>query len=152
MLEVKRQQLREIYQKYATELNNVPFLYNREAYSYPYYLHIPDNWYNSKFRFLIVGKEGYGFKNWHTPIEEAQAFNRDYLRRQFNLPGQSKYERSSSPFWRRIRSIASQFDGTQFSITWTNLDKIHRSCKGNCKLGDKDRIALHSTPTKILSE
>ncbi len=152
MLQKKREQLVEIYQKWAIELENVALLDERETYSHPYYLHIPDNWFDSKYRFLIVGEEGYGEKQFDTSITDAQAFNRDYLKRQLGLPNPGNYKRSSSAFWKRIRAIADMLKGTDFAITWTNLDKIHRSGRGNCKLKQTDRIALHNTPTKILSE
>ena len=44
-------------------------------------------------------------------------------------------------------------NGSSYSITWTNLDMIHRSAKnGNCKLKKKNRKALHDTDIKILSK
>lgn len=152
MLQEKREHLVEIYQKWAIELSNVVLLDNHETYSHPYYLHIPDNWFDSKYRLLIVGEEGYGEKQFDTSIADAQAFNRDYLKSQLGLPNPRNFTRSSSAFWRRIRVIARSLEGTPFSMTWTNLDKIHRSGRGNCKLRKSDRVALHTTPIKILSE
>lgn len=152
MLPEKRAQLLEIYQKWEKELEAISLSDRRQAYSHPYYLHIPDNWFIFRCRILIVGEEGYGESPCDISIGEAQAFNRDYLKSQLGLPNSANYRRSSSAFWRRIRAIAALLDGSGFSITWTNLDKLHRCGRGNCKLREADRIALHSTPTRILSQ
>lgn len=152
MLEEKKTQLLETYRKWSAELNESCSQLVNEHFSHPYYLHIPDHWYQSQYRILIVGEEGYGEKKFNAPIEEVQAFNRDYLNRQLGIETQDNYTRSSSAFWKRIRAIATLFNGTSFAITWTNLDKIHRSGKGNCRLTKKDREALHQTPTHILAE
>ena len=155
MVEEKRKELFEVYQKWETELKEkCPELINKQ-YSHPYYLHIPDKWYESQYRILIVGEEGHGEKNFDLPIEEAQEFNRDYLLRQLGKSKSDQYKWNGSSFWRRIRSIAQLMkdNGSSYSITWTNLDMIHHSIKkGNCKLKQKERESLHSTPTKILSE
>lgn len=152
MLQKKREQLLEIYRTWSEEFNRVSLLHDHEYYSHPYYLHIPDNWYDCRYRILIVGEEGYGEKQFDITIEAAQIFNRDYINSQLGLSNPSNYPRSTSAFWKRIRAIADMLKGTEFSITWTNLDKIHRSGRGNCRLITTDRIALHNTPTKILSE
>ena len=153
MIEEKRRELSEAYRQWSGELQqNCPELIN-ERYSHPYYLHIPDNWCQSTYRILIVGEEGYGEKKFDLPIEEAQLFNRDYLLSQ--LGKSVKYKHNGSAFWRRIRSIAQLMNdnGISYSITWTNLDKIHRSArKGNCRLKKEERESLHSTVTKILSK
>ena len=149
MVEEKRKELFTAYQKWETELmEKCPELINKQ-YSHPYYLHIPDDWYESQYRILIVGEEGHGEKTFNLPIEEAQEFNRDFLLDQLNNEGKH------SPFWRRIWRIAELMKdkGYPYSITWTNLDMIHRSAKnGNCKLKKKDRKALHDTDIKILSK
>ena len=150
MVEEKRKELFEVYQKWETELKEkCPELINKQ-YSHPYYLNIPDKWYESQYRILIVGEEGHGEKKFDLPIEEAQEFNRDFLLDQLNNEGKH------SPFWRRIWRIAELMKdkGYSYSITWTNLDMIHHLDTGerDCVLQDNERIALHSTPTKILSE
>ena len=88
-------------------------------------------------------------KKLNVPIEEAQEFNRFFLLDQLNNEGKH------SLFWRRIWRIAELMKdkGYSYSITWTNLDMIHHSGTGDstCVLQDDERIALHSTQTKILS-
>lgn len=151
MLEERRKQLYEIYKVWETELKSTCPQIITEGYSYPYYLHIPDNWFNSKIRIMIVGEEGAGSsKKYDTPITEAQKFNQDYLMRQIDKENKNNidYEWNTSPFWRRIRTIRS----LGASVCWNNLDKIHVNRKGRCNLKKIDRIALHSTTTKILAE
>ena len=149
MLEEKRQQLLNIYRQWAEELQTHCSELIDEKYSYPYYLHIPDNWFDSQYRLLIVGEEGYGKKQYDLPIEEVQSFNKWYLEEQL---GEDKKRHNRSAFWRRIRCISDLFDPDRCSITWTNLDKIHRSGTGNCRLTKRNRDLLHQTPTHILSE
>ena len=152
MQETKKQRLEELYKKWAAELEGVSFQCSRDSYSHPYYLHIPDNWCDAEIRILVVGEEGYGQNIWNTSLEEAQAFNRDYLRSQLGLPVLTQYGFSSSAFWNRIRRIYGALNNEKCAMTWTNLDKIHHSGRGCCKLSEKDRVALHATPTRILQE
>ena len=144
MLEEKRKQLYEVYQVWEKELKDACPQLITKKYSHPYYLHIPDEWFDSKHRILIVGEEGFGNKQFNLPIAEAQAFNRNYLLKQL-----SNDANNHSPFWRRIRKIASLPDT---SVTWTNLDMIHLSGCKHCKLKKSDRMALHQTPTAILGK
>ena len=74
MIEEKRNELFDVYRKWEKELKGkCPELINKQ-YSHPYYLHIPDKWYQSTYRILIVGEEGHGEKTFNLPIEEAQEF------------------------------------------------------------------------------
>ena len=144
MLEERRLELFRLYQNWANELiDTCPQLIN-EKYSHPYYLHIPDGWFGTRHRILIVGEEGFGNKRFDLPIAEAQAFNVNYLLKQLSKDADNK-----SPFWRRIRKIASLPDT---SVTWTNLDKIHHSGRRGCALKKCERMALHQTPTAFLKE
>lgn len=149
MIEEKRNELLDVYQQWYGQLTE---LLKKNSYSHPYYLHIPDDWCQSTYRILIVGEEGYGEKEFNLSIEKAQEFNRKYLLSQIDpdqLVKNDRYKRSGSSFWRRIRSIDELMkdNGSPYSITWTNLDMIHHSIKkGNCKLNQKERESLHSTP------
>lgn len=143
MLEERRKQLYRVYQDWEKELKDAcPQLIKKE-YSHPYYLHIPDDWFDAEYRILIVGEEGFGNKQFDLPIEEAQAFNRNYLLQQLTSGADNR-----SPFWQRIRKIAA-LPGA--SITWTNLDMIHLNGK-KCRLTKHEQTLLHKTPTAILSE
>ena len=144
MLEEKRERLFQLYQTWEEQLKEVSPWLVTEKYSHPYYLHIPDNWFDAKNRILIVGEEGFGDKQFDLPIAEAQEFNKNYLLKQ--LSGSAD---NHSPFWKRIRKIASLPDT---SVAWTNLDKIHHSGKRGCALKKYERMALHQTPMAILGE
>lgn len=148
MLEERRKRLYEIYKVWETELKSICPQIIAEGYSYPYYLHIPDNWFDSNIRIMIVGEEGAGEKRYDETMETAQQFNKEYLQSQLDH-GDDNYGKNCSQFWHRFRKIAS-LPGV--SVVWNNLDKIHISRKGNGKLKMKDRKALHKTPTKILQE
>lgn len=152
MVQEKQEQLLKLYRKWKSELEkNCPqFMCN--DFSHPYYLHIPDDWYERKCRILVVGKEGYGIHPFDSPIEEAQRFNREYLACQLGQYGKDAPDaRNPSPFWNRIRRINKLPKSDEISITWTNIDKIHR-IGSYCPLLKKQRCDLHKTPTAILAE
>lgn len=144
MLEEKRRQLYELYRGWENELKSVCPQLISEKYSHPYYLHIPDEWFTAKHRILVVGEEGFGYKQFDLSISEAQAFNKNYLLGQLTHGADNH-----SPFWQRVRKIAAC---TDVSIAWTNLDMIHHSGRKGCALKKCERMALHQTPTPILSE
>ena len=154
----QEERLLKLYRDWKAELEKVcPQLLCKE-FSYPYYLHIPDDWYERKFRVLIVGEEGHGSerKNFDMPIECVQTFNREYIAAQLDPPDKAiswkpLYKRNNSAFWNRIRKIKALRGPNEISLTWTNLDKIHR-LGSKCALNGKQRLALHQTPTAILSE
>lgn len=150
MLEERREQLFRVYQTWENELKTYcPQLIN-EKYSHPYYVYIPDNWFESDTRIMIVGEEGAGEKQYDETIETAQQFNNKYLQSQLNHGDENHGKKKNcSQFWHRFRKIAS-LPGV--SVVWNNLDKIHISQKGNGKLKVNDRKVLHQTPTKILQE
>lgn len=152
MLNEKRVQLMRIYEEWAMELKDTcPQLIN-EGFSHPYYLHIPDDWYDRKCRILVVGKEGHGTHLFRSSIEYAQNFNRKYLMAQLGQCVEGvDYKRNGSPFWNRIRRINKLPNADEISITWTNIDKIHR-IGSHCPLLKEQRLALHQTPTAILGE
>ena len=149
-LEKRRNQLLETYAQYRSELQEKCPQLVKEGYSHPYYLHIPEQWFARKYRVLIVGEEGYGVTAHDVSIADAQTFNKEYMESQ--LGASSVYQRNNSPFWNRIRKIHALFGAENVSITWTNIDKIHKSGIGSCQLRAQDRNILHKTPTRILIE
>lgn len=153
MIEEKREQLLKLYEKWYSELKKICPQFICEEFSHPYYLHIPDEWYERKCRILIVGEEGHGKHKFDDSIEDAQIFNREYLACQLGQYSKD-YNRNTSPFWNRIRGVAKLAKSDDLSITWTNIDKIHciGSGRGACVLSDDQRRDLHKTPTKILAE
>ena len=150
MIEKKRKELFQMYQRWEAEFKEICPQLRNENYSYPYYLHIPDGWYNQKYRVMVVGEEGAGSKQFDVPIIEAQEFNEEYLLRQLDKENTQNidYEWNKSPFWRRLRAIQN----FGVAVCWNNIDKIHAIRKGRCNIKKCDRLALHSVPTKILAE
>lgn len=150
MVKEKREQLLQLYREWKSELEKTCPQFKCEDFSHPYYLHIPDEWYQRKCRILVVGKEGYGVHPNNASIKNAQKFNYEYLVCQ--LGKNTSYTRNSSPFWNRIRRINRLQKSDEISITWTNIDKIHRNGTKNCPLLKKQRCELHQTEKKILAE
>ena len=155
MVQESQKELLKLYQEWKTELEDVcPQLLCKE-FSYPYYLHIPDDWYKRKFRVLIVGEEGHGSerKDFDMPIECIQTFNREYIAGQLDADYRRDplYRRNNSAFWNRVRKIKALRGQNEISLAWTNLDKIHR-LGSKCALNGEQRLALHRTPTAILRE
>lgn len=145
-----------MYKTWEAELKDTCPQLICENFSHPYYLHIPGNWYEQKCRILVVGKEGHGTHQFNSPIEEAQRFNREYLACQLNQSNTDSskekiYSRNNSPFWNRIRRINKLPKSDEISITWTNIDKIHR-VGSKCPMTEDQRCELHQTPTAILAE
>lgn len=148
MVKEKREQLLQIYREWKSQLEEICPQFICEDFSHPYYLHIPDEWYERKCRILVVGKEGYGSHLFNSPIEDVQTFNREYLACQLGQYSKD-YNRNPSPFWNRIRRINRLPKSNEISITWTNIEKIHR-IGSHCPLLKKQRIELHQT--KILAK
>lgn len=157
MIQEKQKQLLQLYQTWKSELDEVcPQLVCKD-FSFPYYLHIPDNWFDRKFRVMIVGEEGYGSAQYDLPIEDVQTFNREYLVSQWapsdiDYCSNPPYGRNNGGFWNRIRKIKALRGPNEISLTWTNLDKIHQVGSTSCVLTDEQRHSLHQTPTAILFE
>ena len=148
--------LHQMYEKWLQELKEIsPDLFG-EKYSNPYFISIPEGWYTSDVRILVVGEEGFG--TWGCgkqnaevsayEISKIQNMNRQFLGKQLGYIEMNLEDKKNiSPFWRRFRAI------NQYGIcAWSNIDKIHLLKNSNCKLSDKDRKALHALPTKILQE
>ncbi|MBM6921811.1 hypothetical protein H6A12_11690 [Phocea massiliensis] len=141
-LEEQRQKLLQVY--WLWEQTLCPLL-RTKAFSYPYYLNIPDHWYESTYRILIVGEEGRGKKQYDLPIEKVQEWIQGYLSAQLNGEDRTKrYKKNGSRFWRRVQEIDRLFEGISHSIVWTNLDKIHHSGTQKCTLSKRERERLHN--------
>lgn len=148
--------LQQMYEKWLQELKKFAPHLLEQKYSNPYYLSIPDGWYDFETRILVVGEEGFG--TWGCgkensevsadEISKIQNFNKQYLGKQLGyIEMKPNDKKNVSPFWRRFRTI------DQYGIcAWSNIDKIHLLKESDCKLSDKDRKALHSLPTKILQQ
>ena len=146
--ETAKKKLLQIYQKWETELHTYCSELVTPKFSFPYYLDIPDHWFDSENRIMIVGEEGAGEERFACSIEESQRFNKEYMISQLK-GGDKNYRVNRSPFWRRFRKLA-ELPGS--AVCWNNLDKIHILRKGKGPLEDTQRQILHRTPIKILQE
>jgi len=152
MKDNKNSKLVASYLQWLAELNaHSPELLDKD-YSNPYFISIPDEWFETKQpRILVVGEEGFG--TWGcgkgdnsisaAEIEKIQSLNFNYLKKQlFDLP---TGEVNNSAFWRRFRKVA------KYGVcAWSNIDKIHKLGDKNCVLTRSERKQLHAVPTKIL--
>lgn len=148
--------LRQKYEKWLQELKESQSHLLEKEYSNPYFISIPNGWYDSKTRILVVGEEGYG--TWGCgkgdgtvsadEISKIQDMNRQYLGKQLDYIALDIGEKKNkSPFWRRFMAI------NQYGIcAWSNIDKIHLLKERKCQLTNRDRMALHSLSTKVLKE
>lgn len=155
------EQLVAKYVTWLSELRKCAPILLTEYYSNPYYISIPEGWFETERpKILIVGEEGAGLwgcgkagtigdseNPFYSPddFSEIQALNYHYLRSQLGLQCTSR--KNNSPFWNRFRKVS------KYGLCcWTNIDKIHRLADSKCALTRKERILLHSTPTRILNE
>lgn len=155
------EQLKTVYSQWLDELKMVaPQFLSENRYSNPYFTCVPKGWCDSQVRILIVGEEGHGV--WGRgksegvragDIQKIQEFCWcslvSYLGYEpdYDLyPIQDKYEKLVTPFWNRASKLY------EYGIcAWTNLDSIH-ILGDHCELPDEDKVKLHSTKTKLLSE
>ena len=56
-VEKTRKDLLDLYKTWVEEVDNK---LKGDGYSNPYYVSIPDNWFDSNNRIMIVGEEGFG--------------------------------------------------------------------------------------------
>ena len=161
MSDNRNEHLTKMYLQWLHDLREAAPLLLSEQYSNPYYVGIPEEWFDTdRPRILIVGEEGFGswgcgkagvLNDSDNPfysaedIQPIQSFTTNYLRTQLGLQSTSAYNKS--PFWNRVRRVA------KYGVCcWTNIDKIHRLSNKRCALHKKERILLHTTLTRILLE
>lgn len=145
-------QLVKTYQQWFSELKEFSPDLLGARYSNPYYISIPEGWFETSGpRIMVVGEEGFGTygcgkgeEPYYCDIEDIQQLNYRYLREQLFI---DSGDINNSAFWRRFRKIA-----TYGVCCWTNIDKIHILHGKKCVLSQADRKQLHSTPTRILQE
>ena len=157
-----REDLLVMYKEWANEfkeIDNGRFL--TEQYSNPYYISIPDNWFDNNVRIMIVGEEGFGewgADSWaFDDFEKIINYNRiktlkqgdetKLMQEELNLCSETK-----SAFWFWFKRIYNLCDNLRSSFVWNNFDKIHRLKNEKCQLTYRQRERLHSTKTKILRE
>lgn len=171
-VEEARKYLLELYEKWAKEvekIENGKFL--GKDYSNPYYISVPDNWFDSDDRIMIVGEEGYGEwgagkqygwkedePSWKfNDFEKIINYNRIKILQQVDELKLTAEEtnlcnKTNSAFWFWLKYIYDLYDNSKSSFIWNNFDKIHRLRNEKCELTRKQREKLHSTKTKILCE
>lgn len=155
-LKERTEQLNKAYEAFTNELYGKYPQFKTDNYSCPYYISIPDGWFESGNRILIIGEEGAGDKpsgstEFDVALEYMQKFNEEYLYDQLNK-GQYGYGINYSPFWRRFRRIIDLKKNT--SVAWTNIDKIHRLNidSKRFRISQKERKSLHSLDCRILKK
>ncbi len=164
-VEKARKALLDLYKKWAKEFEKIEdgkFL--SKEYSNPYYISIPDDWFDRDKRIMIVGEEGYG--EWGAgkqygwkegePSWKFNDFNNimDYNRiktliqvgAKLNPDEERLCNNTKNKFWIRFKQIYR----LGLPCVWNNLDKIHLLGNKNCALSKEDRKKLHSVENKIL--
>ncbi len=141
-------ELKKLYEAWYQEVKGFKML-NSDSYTNPCYVGIPDNWFKSKHRILIVGEEtfgenGYGKECGLKPcdIEKIQNYNLNIFKRSM-----TPTDRLENPFWDRARRVAS----LGWPCAWTFLDKVGRKWDRRSRLDDTDRNLLHSVQTRVLA-
>ena len=162
-LDKARNALLEMYKIWAAQLDDSLLT---DDYSNPYYVSIPDDWFKSDNRIMIVGEEGagewgagktYGWKkdekSWGvSDFDKIIEYNRIKMLKmikedELKEDEKSLCENKGGNFWKRFKKI---YD-FGYPCIWNNLDKIHR-IKNGCVLSSDERQKLHSTHIKILAE
>ena len=164
-IDTEKNNLIALYENWAKEL---PDELTGSEYSNPYYVSIPDDWFDSgKTRIMVVGEEGAGkwgcgktiwkgfnetewcFKR-KEDIFNIQEYNRVQTAYQLGIIKEAKgYTKNNGRFWKRINNIKGIKNN--IVIIWNNLDKIHK-IKNGCVLSSDERQKLHDTHIKILAE
>ena len=167
-VEKARNDILDLYEKWAKEveeIDNGKFL--GKDYSNPYYISIPDNWFESDVRIMIVGEEGYGEwgagkqygwregeSSWEfDDFKNIMDYNRIKTLVQVGaklIPDEERLcNKTRNKFWIRYYNIYKELG---LPCVWNNLDKIHLRGNKNCALSKEDRKKLHSVKNKILSK
>ena len=166
-LDKARNALLEMYKIWAAQLDDSLLT---DDYSNPYYVSIPDDWFKSDNRIMIVGEEGagewgagkiYGWKKdekswWVNDFDKIIEYNRIKMLKMIKEDELKEDEKSlcdntGGNFWKRFKKI---YD-FGYPCIWNNLDKIHSVVyrgKNKYKLLDKERKTLHNMKTHILEK
>ena len=173
MSDNKNEQLAKMYLQWLHDLREAAPLLLSEQYSNPYYVGIPEEWFDTdRPRILIVGEEGFGswgcgkagvLNDSDNPfysaedIQPIQSFTTNYLRTQLGLQSTSTYNKS--PFWNRVRRVAKYgvCCGTcQYWCGDRELDAVNhgriasivsKDGKCACKRGSKYRTSVGYSKT-----
>lgn len=146
----ENKELQDLYSKWCSELKrNYPELFTDE-YSNPYYISIPQKWFDDEQRILIVGEQGFGYSGsgkdegyTADQISNIQKWNtKEYIERMVSS------DSDEHPFWTRAREV----DKTGWSVAWTFLDKISLRNDRRSKMKDAERNKLHSVSINLLEE
>jgi hypothetical protein len=157
-VEKARRELLNLYKEWVKEFVNIEqgkFL--DKKYSNPYYISIPDDWFEGNVRIMVVGEEGYG--EWGcgkqygwTTDDQSWAFNdfksiinynRIKILKQVDEIKLKAEEidlckKTNSKFWERFDKLYKIAP-----CVWNNFDKIHKCSNSNCQLNAYERKQLH---------
>jgi len=143
--------LLDLYKRWYSEIkNNQPDLLKGNDYSCPYYVGIPEGWFKSDARILIVAENGFGYYGngkdegiIPSDFKTLQEINLGELPKAVGNPDEGEH-----PFWTRTRNICKY----GFPVAWTAIDKICIRRDRKSKLSDAEREKLHSVGTRVLAE
>ena len=116
-------QLEKLYTPYLNAINKLIDIHDpaREKVSWPFLMHVHDEYVNAPKKLMFVGMETHGWNDeaetWPT-YAEVTALYRSFMEK----------EKVNSPFWWFIRdmSLSQQVDDYKKAVLWTNLSKISK--------------------------
>lgn len=117
-------QLEKLYTPHLDQINKLIAVHDpkREGVSWPFLMHVHDEYVNAPKKLMFVGMETHGWNDeaetWPT-YSEVAALYRSFMEK----------ENVSSPFWWFIRDLSQsqQVDEYKKAVLWTNLSKISKN-------------------------
>lgn len=114
------------YNKVASEVTSSM----NYTFSRPFIGGVCDNFGAGKKNIIIVGQEARGLNDYGKSLKEYQMWSIGFMSKQLGCKKYLKnqtYSKVNSPFWRFVCGF------TDYSIYWTNIDKLHLISKGKTK-------------------
>lgn len=113
-----KQVLFVLYTQYYEEFNKIQFSKPKNAISEPFFVGIPDDWFSSKNRIMVVGEEGRSSWNYEDDIiSRMTKWNLVFCNEQI---ADSSYPNTA--FWKTVKQIKALKPST--SIIWNTSTKL----------------------------
>ena len=143
-------ELAAVGERWLKEMSSIAPNLLGNKYSNPYYLALPDKWFSSKQRILIVVEDGFGFEGngkyqeiKPNEIKKIQDFTLDWFHHYVSNADDGEHD-----FWYRARAVCLLGKPVAFtSLNMFSMRHAHRS-----KPSDADRKLMHSGNIRILKE